>query len=228
MFNFEPVEPKSKDDIKAARNYLNWTQPELAVKVGCNTCTISTLESGKHIANKTLIKKIAFIFSKKGIKFSPRGGFLVEQDVVNVYEGNDCYLKLQEDILETCEPMEEILYLGCDDKKSTQEIIENEQKIYNAQISCKYLIAKNNNYIIAPIEDYKTIDKDYFLSSDVIVIYKNKIAFASAINEEGRSEKVIIINDINIAKQYKKYFYRLWNKGKKITKSRTKQIIFYN
>jgi len=30
MFQFEPTEPKTKDDIRAARSYFNLTQPELA------------------------------------------------------------------------------------------------------------------------------------------------------------------------------------------------------
>jgi len=217
----------TRKDVKAARNYLEWSQKKLGEKCGSTEYTLNSLETKRHKPTKELLDKITEVFAEEGIRFISSGGFRIEKDIVTIYEGEDCYFKLQYDILKTCgENKDEVLYLGNDDSKSIPKIIHNEQKIYDLQIPCKYLIAKNNNYILAPIEDYKSIHEDYFLSTDVIVIYKNKISFASSINKVDRSEKVIVINDQGIANQYKKYFYRLWDKGEIIKKSSTKQIIF--
>jgi len=217
----------TRKDIKAARNYLEWSQKKLGEKCNSTEYTINSLETKRHKPTKELLDKLTEVFADEGIKFNPEGGFKIEKDIVKIYDGEECYLKLQNDILKTCsENKEEVLYLGLNDKKSSLKIIAKKKNLYEAGIPSKILIEKNNNYVLGPLEDYRKINKNYFLSKNIVVIYKNKIAFPSVINKKGFSTKTIVINDEGIASQLKEYFYFLWNSGEKVKKSDTKQLFF--
>jgi DNA-binding XRE family transcriptional regulator len=229
MSHFDPVEPKSKEDIRAARAYLNWTQPELAVRVGCNPCTINTLEQGKHAIGKNLSMKIAEVFAKEGIKFNYDGGFKLEKDVVKIYEGEDSYLKILDDIYHVClNTNKEVLLLGVDDRKSNDKVIEKKKELYKSGIIFKHLISTDcDNYAIGPLEDYRSINIDFFFSKDVVIIYDNKIVI-SFLDYKNRSNlyDLISIEHIGLYNEMSRYFKNLWVKANKIDKSNTEQIYF--
>jgi len=227
MFHSNLIEPKNNNDVRAARNYLNWTQPELAIKAGCNITTIHTLEKGNRITKKNIINKVTEVFAKEGIKFHLNGGFSIDKDTINFFEGKDCYLKLQDDILKTCQKEKEtVFYLGADDKQSSKEIIEKEKEIYKAGISCKNLISLNNNYILGSLEDYRQIDSKYFVPIDLTIIYDTKVAFDIHDKNNNQTIKIICINDSVLANKMKEYFLGLWQIAKKPIKSSTEQILF--
>jgi len=190
MSHFEPIEPKSKEDIRAARAFLGWTQQKLASKIDCNTATINNLEKGTHIATKNIVKKLAKVFSQEGIKFNPKGGFLIEENLIQMYEGDECYLKLQDDILNLVGENDEVLYLGVEDKKSSEEIIKKHQKLYKKGIYPKYMINKNDNFIQGPLEDYKQIDNLFFVPMDLTVLFKGRVAID--LYREGEQTKKLL------------------------------------
>ncbi|MFC1659172.1 hypothetical protein ACFL0U_01235 [Pseudomonadota bacterium] len=142
-----------------------------------------------------------------------------------MYEGEDCYLKLIDDIIKTCSlKKDEILYIGADDRKSSKKVIEAEKKIYAIGIPSRNLVSTNNNYILGYLKNYRQISPNYFMSNNVVVIYGTKIAFPSVINDKGVSTKTIIINEPGIANQLKVYFNNLWNIASTIDKSSAKQV----
>jgi len=229
---FYLVEPQTNDDIRGARSYLRWTQPQLADKCGCSTGTIISLENGKHLTNRNVIAKLTEVFSEAGIKFLLEGGFKRDNNIVQIFEGKEGAFKILNDIIKTCDSnRDELLFFGNDDKRSSEEVNKLHKKIYAIGISYKYLIAEDNDYILGPLEDYRQINSDSFFSKDAIVIYKNKITFCVKIESDLKSNKVInrkylIINDRDFAETFKNYFYRLWKKGIKPKKSSVKQIFF--
>ncbi|MFC1659327.1 helix-turn-helix domain-containing protein [Pseudomonadota bacterium] len=225
------VLPTGKD-IKAARNYLDWSQMELAFRVGVNAVTINTIENNKSKPSKELLERFTKLFMENSIKFMPNGGFNVEKEIATVYNGRKGFLRVVKDMLEVCGPKDEILLLGGDDRKAGKEVNDLVKKIYAEGVKVKHLIAKDNNYTLGPLEDYRQIDKAYFLSKDVVFIYKNKVMISSECEfKDGKydeeNQKLLLISDSGIYEQFKAYFYRLWKKGVKPKKSSTKQIFFY-
>lgn len=219
-------------DIRAARARLNWSQKDLADKCGVSQVTIATTETEKSHPSKELLEKMAKVFMEENIYFHANGGFKVEEKLVKIYEGVDAYSKALKDIYKHCLPdKKEILMLGNDDSRSNDTVNNIHKEYYPLGIPVKYLIAKENDYVLGPVEEYKKIDKELFLSKDVVLIYDDRILFFA--EEEGDLEKykltkvqIIILKSRGMAEQFKAYFYRLWDKAEKVTKSSTEQILF--
>lgn len=60
--------------IKAGRAWLDWSQSDLAEKVGCGQSTITRLETGiPKWASKKLLVQICLVLSNHGICFIDNG-----------------------------------------------------------------------------------------------------------------------------------------------------------
>ena len=53
--------------IRATRNYLNWTQDDLAERSGVTSQTIKNLENGKTTPNERTLRKIKLPMEEAGI-----------------------------------------------------------------------------------------------------------------------------------------------------------------
>jgi transcriptional regulator with XRE-family HTH domain len=201
----------TRSDIKAARNYLDWSQEKLGEMCGASGYTINSFENKRHKMKKEQLDDISLVFAEYGIRFNPEGGFRVEKEVVKIYEGRDAYSKVQKDIIETCiKEKKEVLYLGGDDKYSTKKMIKEDRRIYDLQIPIKSLVNKDAKCIAWPEEIYKKIE-DYYLLSDLTIIYDDKVIFTANVTLEPYSCKLLAIRDIEFAKKWRKYFYNLWD-----------------
>ena len=130
-----------------------------------NVATIIAIENSQSKPKKELLDKIAEIFVEQSLRFQPQGGFIVDKNVVTIYEGKDGYLKVLEDILQTCGSTgEEVLFLGSNDRRSSNEVNEMHKKIYEVKISCKYLISNKDNYVLGPLEEYRQVGEEAFFS----------------------------------------------------------------
>lgn len=231
MSDYCLVLPKG-NDIRGARNYLGWNQMKLAYKCGCNITTITDIEKYKRKPTKELLERIAKVYAEENIKFHATGGFKVEKDFFRVFEGREGYVKVLEDVLKSCNPKtDEVLYLGSSDKRSNDYVNKKHNELYKAGLKFKLLISETDDFIQGPLEEYRKINPDFFLSKDSIILYKNKIMFVSQSNFQNgdyvKTHRMVLIEDAGIYEQFTKYFYRLWEKAEKVTKSCTEQIFFY-
>lgn len=193
-------------DIKSARHYLEWSQDEFASRSGIAVSTIRRIETGSGISKSTLSKALK-TFQKAGIFFLETGGFRVSQDFFQILEGEGCYLDLLDDIHETLKGQSEpALFVGVDEKKSSQAIIQKRKEMIKDGVQSKYLIEEGNSYILGDLKDYRWIGDDFLRMSDVTAIYGNKLAFVSNNN----LKKIIVINDKDITESHRKTFDRVW------------------
>lgn len=215
------------DDIRGARAYLKWGQLDLAAKSKANIATITALERKKTQPSMALLERIATAFMEEGVRFLPDGGFRVDRNIVMIYENRDCFVQIQKDILRTLKGKAdgEVLLLGTSDGKANSEIMEKSMEIYDAGITCKSLIADGDDYILGPLEDYRQTNPDNFLSDDVMAVYDHKIAIPVSA-EAGRVSKFIVIRHEKMAEQFRKYFYKLWDNGKRPEQTIAKQFLF--
>jgi DNA-binding XRE family transcriptional regulator len=205
--------PKPRD-VKVARIYLEWNQECLAQKCGVNIYAINSLETGRHNPKKETLEKIASVFLEEGIRFHPEGGFICDKQVVKIYEGEDCYLKVQEDIIRTMmiDNKNPVLYFGSDEKKSTKEVIKNEVQMYKLGIRNKALAKKDDNYFMGELDNYRLIEPKYF-TSGITILYGTKVVFS--LYPEKTKKKIVLIDDKELSVAFTQQFYNLWQSGTK-------------
>lgn len=227
------VLPKASD-VRAARGCLNWTQSKLSFKCDTSLSTISGYEAEKTEPKLETLEILAKVFFEEGIIFHPEGGFIRDVQTIKIFDGVEGFLKVLEDATQDCSiDKKEILFLGNDDKRSSEKINEMHKSLYKKGIPYRLLIAQDNDFILGPLEDYRKIEDDFFLSEDVIIIYGDKVSFCVDVEGDLKNYKInnrrhLVIKDKGLSSTFKKCFERLWKKGKKPTKSETKQIFFKN
>lgn len=219
-------------DIKTARIYLDMGQEELAKRVGIYKHTLLNIEKGNSSPTVEVLLKIAEYFFARNIVFHNNGGFEVLKDeVATVLSDENAYITILQDIFDNCAPMnerglggDEVLFLGNDDALSSEKVNQMHQQIYSKGVPYKFLITKENDYILGPLNEYRKIDKINFLSDNVVILYKDKVVFF--IGEV--NEKIIIIRDKDLKDKLSIYFYSCWNSAEECVRSSTKQIFFRN
>ena len=90
----------SPHQIRAARALLNWSQGDLAARVGITQRAITDIETGKSRGNATNLKIIADVFQKAGIDFIENGA-RIKSDKFTVISGPHFVHKGMDYILDT-------------------------------------------------------------------------------------------------------------------------------
>lgn len=192
----------SIEQIKAARALLKWTQKDLAEHAGLKDDQIHSYEAGRTRSLEVL-ESVYRAFTINGLEFF-NGGVVPTQ--VHSYILTS-YMDVLTDISRSLPQGGEVLKHCVDDRRSTPEVIEKVREMRRAGISDRMTISEENNFITGFPEQYRQIPKDYFSSSEVIIIYANKVAFFV----EG---KALIIMSKTLAKVFKDQFEYWWKEGK--------------
>jgi len=188
---------------RMARAHLNWSQQELAERAGLVLNTISNFEKGDRQADARTIKAIASVLEIAGLQFLDGG--VVPRQVRSYVLGS--YLDLLDDIEESLPDGGEVLKHCVDDRRSTPEVNEKIAQMRERGISDRLTISEDTDFIAGKPGDYRKIPAGYFASSEVIIIYLNKVAFFV----EG---KALVIVSETLAKVFRDQFEYWWKEGK--------------
>lgn len=205
----------SREQIKAARAMLDWSQKLLAEKCAdVSEPTIKLIESGKVNSTENTLAVIKRTFEKAGIEFTPQNGVRMRDDLLTVIEKMDVtdnvYLQLLDDIFYTLKGRYgEVLWSFIDEKVSTQEIIDRELMLRRSGNTVRALVRYGDTHLTYPLDEYRYLPKGYFLNNPCVV-YGNK--FAMVLNNE---QKVLIIHDAAVADLKRKEFEIIWSIGLK-------------
>ncbi len=197
----------SIEQIKAARALLKWTQKDLAQNAGLNNDQIHSFEAGRT-HSLDVLEAIHAAFTAHGMHFE--GGGVRPRSVSSYLL--DSYLALLDDISRSMPEGGEVLKHCVDDRRSTPEVIEKVKKMRKAGICERLTISEENNFITGNPADYRQIPDGYFASSEVVIIYLDKVAFFV----EG---KALVIISTSLAKVFKDQFEYWWKEGKEINES---------
>ena len=192
----------SIEQIKAARALLKWTQKDLAAYAGLNDDQVHSFESGRT-RSLDVLEAIQEAFTAHGIDF-PDGGVLPRR--VSSYL-LDSYMDLLDDIGRSMPEGGEVLKHCVDDRRSSPEVIEKTSQMRQTGIRERRTISEDNDYVTGDPEDYRQIPAGYFASSEVVIIYLNKVAFFV----EGRA--LVIVSE-SLAKVFRDQFEYWWKEGK--------------
>lgn len=205
----------SKEQIKAARAMLDWSQKTLAERCdGVSEPTIKLIESGKVNSTDATLSALKRTFEDAGIEFIQQNGVRIRDDLITVIEKMDqadnIYLQLLDDIYYTMKGRYgEILWSFIDESVSTQDVVDREVMIRRAGNTVRSLVRYGDTHLTYPLDEYRYLPKGFFLNNPCVV-YGNK--FAILLNNE---QKVLIIHDGSVADLKRKEFEIIWSIGLK-------------
>lgn len=204
--------------IRGARGILNWSQQDLAQRTGISATSIGAIENGQTTPRESTLEKIKSTLEDFEIEFI-EGGIRKRQKMLQVIEGDDCYVKVLDLAyltLSKSNGKKEILFSGADERRSPTYIIEKFRFLLRNNIQMRSLIKSNDTYIMGNLENYRWLTDDLFLDTDVKVIFDNYVVYFMSWKE---IKKAIVINDENIANENRRTFEYIWEKSPAPTKT---------
>ena len=115
------------------------------------------------------------VFASNGVEFTPNSVKLVD-NMVRVFEGDDAYMQMMDDVLATTAPKGgEVLFLFSDDRAARPGEVEIEERIRANSARLRVLIEQGNNFYRWSVDEYCQIPAQYF-NHDLQVIYGDKVA----------------------------------------------------
>lgn len=216
----------SARQIKAARALLDWSQNDLADASGLSIGTIRKIESGALSPRDKTMGSIANALDKANIEFIGATGVRIKTNMVTVFEGEDCYLKLLDDQFHTLKNKGgEVLIWNADNSLSPPAVINSEIRMRKNGIRFRLLVEEGNPYIYFPLEEVRLIPSKYYRNT-VIEIYENKVALSIYPDLlSPRVKDVIVIQNPALTEAMRNAFNFMWENCKKPSKTTAKDVI---
>ena len=206
--------------IAAARQLLEWSQADLAEKAGVSKPSIIRMEKDLFSVKDDSRRSVEQAFDDHNIEFID-GGARINQKIVTIIEGDDCYLRLLDDAYNTLSSSHgEFLRSGANERKSSSVILEKQQAMRNLNIPMRSLIKNGDTFVRGNLDEYRWVDDQLYVESDVKVIYGNKVAYFVKWNDSFRA---IVIDDAHIAEENRRIFNYIWSISKKPSHSESIQ-----
>jgi transcriptional regulator with XRE-family HTH domain len=202
----------SIEQIKAARALLDWTQEDLAKAAGLSKPMINTLE--RRLANPKVdtLNSIQKALESAGIEFTEGPGIKLQSMVLKtqVFEGSDAVVRLLNDIVDTLKGTGQKVMISGVDERIYREIggprvVDGIKQRFKHGIRAMILSCEGDTDFLDPIEDYRWMKKEYF-STTPFYVYDNKYAIILW----GPPQKVVLIENNEIAECYRKQFLAHW------------------
>lgn len=197
----------TSSQIRAARSFLNIDQQVVASAVGVSKANISDIENEKVTPKASTLDGIQKFFEARGIEFRHEG-ILPASKVVQVFEGNDAYLQLLDDVARHAKG--ELLKSGVDERKSSAAVIEKNRQLRAQGICMRNLIEPDNTHLMGAIEEYRHMPERLFSGGDVKLIYGTRVAYMMVWTD---IPKAIIVNDKTIATEQARLFEYVWDQS---------------
>lgn len=161
--------------IRAARALLDLSLDDLTTRTGVTKATISKIESGKSEPRPETMRALISSLERLGIQFLPDGVRKPEHSFIPL-SGADWFVELQEDILLTLRPGDELLIFGGDNRISATrpDVVENFRRIRAAGIRMREMVEEGNLYLMGPEVEYRWIPSAHYRNY-ITVIYGDKV-----------------------------------------------------
>lgn len=201
------------EQIRAARSFLNVDQQLVAESIGVSKANISDIENEKVVPKASTLDRLQKFFEARGIEFR-HDGILPAGKVVQVFEGNDAYLQLLDDVQRHAKI--ELLKSGVDERKSPPAVIEKSRALRAQGIRMRNLVAPDNTHLMGALEEYRHMPASLFSGGDVKLIYGTRVAYMMVWTD---IPKAIVINDRTIATEQARLFDYVWEQSAPATQS---------
>jgi len=141
------------------------------------------------------------------------GGARINKKIVHIIEGDDCYQKVLDDAYSILSKTKgEFLKSSANEKRSSDAVISKLNLMRESGIEFRSLLKNGDNFMRGPAEEYRWLDDDLYVESDVKIIYANKVGYLmSWLN----TYRIVLIEDEKIAEENKRIFNFIWKQSTK-------------
>jgi|JI10StandDraft_1071094.scaffolds.fasta_scaffold08530_10 transcriptional regulator with XRE-family HTH domain len=207
----------TREQMKAARALLDWSQKDLAEKSGVSEPTIKLIETAKIHSKPDTLQQIQEAIEVAGIEFLPQKGVRFRDDLLTVLEKDgeqdNIYLRLLDDMYYTLKGTHgEILHSFVDNSLSPPEVLAKERLLRADGINFRHLVRHGDTHLIYPLDEYRYLPKGSYLNNPVAV-YGDKVAFNVISKTQKNETSIIIIRNQQIAEIKRREFQVLWDYG---------------
>ncbi len=194
--------------LRAARGLLDWTRNDLSEAANVSPETIKNIEHGTFKPQQNTANTIIRAFSLRGVAFTENEGVQIKSDATISMEGDDCYLRLLNEIYRVMHDKkdEEVLSICTDDSASPPEVVEALGRWHTAGMRCRFITHENASRFDFPLDEYHLLPAKYFVNR-VMVIWGDQVA---TIRRDGKS--LVIIRDPDQASMLRRIFDFIWDK----------------
>ncbi len=197
--------------IRAARALLNWTQIQLAEKVGVARTTVASIEADHNTARRSTLFDLKRTFEESGIEFLDQSGVRKRDDTIRILEGSEANRQLLDDVYMTMRDWagSSVLIFGVketDKKSKNYNLIRSHvDRLIECEVAEKILLEEGDTNYIAPKEWYRWLPKQYFRPA-TFQVYHTKLAIIS-----WNPMKIIVVDNPLIADGYRVLFELAWD-----------------
>ncbi len=192
--------------IKAARNYLGMSQPELAEVLRMSSAGILGIEKGETTPQANTHKKLINYFMLRGITFE-NDAICIKSNSIITIDGKNWWNEVLADVHETLKNNKdkEVLFLFSDDSLSPHKVNEQMKAMRNDGITMRQIIKEDNTFMMGYENEYKWMPKEYF-ALRVSLVYADKYVVCAEDNT-----KAVIFKDAGLADQIRNMFNFMWS-----------------
>lgn len=218
----------TREQMKAARALLDWSQKDLAENAGVSEPTIKLIETAKIHSKPDTLLQIQESIESAGIEFLPQNGVRFRDDLLTMLEkendSDNIYLRLLDDMFYTMKDTHgEILHSFVDNSLSPPEVLAKEKLLRQNGITSRHLVRYDDTHLIYPLDEYRYLPKGAYLNNPVTV-YGDKVAFNVISKTQKNESAIIIIRNKQIAEIKRREFQILWDYGTQPLKTTAKGI----
>lgn len=171
----------TKEQCRAARGLLDWTQQDLADAAALSKTAINNFERGvKDVRGESLLA-IRAAFEKHDIEFVGDYGVHKRRDTVRILNGEEALPHLWDDIYETLRHTGgEVLIANLDERRShlahPEKLRAHLDRLTRAGITERLLCCEGDNYFLQPASYYRWLPRTGYESGMTSFIYGGKVA----------------------------------------------------
>ncbi len=201
----------TKEQSRAARALLDWTQQDLADAAAMSKTAINNFERGMRDVRLESMQAIRNAFEAADIEFIGDYGVHKRHDTVRILKGADAMPRLWDDIFETLKDQGgEILISNLDEKRSHDAhpalLDAHIQRLKAHHITERLLCCEGDSYFIQPEDFYRWLPRSVFQAGMSTFLYGNKVAM------QLWQETMIVVVQSKAAYEAEKHrFEYLWN-----------------
>lgn len=191
--------------FKAARNYLDLSQPQVADALSMSTGALLAIEKGESKMQMATERKLIQFFALKGIIFE-NNKIVINNSTITEMDGDDWWNNCLRDIAETLKNSKnkELLLQCSDDSLSSEETNDIIREMRKNGITMRQIIKDGNTQMMGYENEYRWMSKENF-SSRVTAIYADKVTICADDNTKG-----LIFKDAGLAQNFRNNFNELW------------------
>lgn len=207
----------SRDQIRAARALLDWSQPKLAELASVSTDLVSKIENGITDGSLKTLNRIQIVLEHAGLEFIEHDGVKRRQEGITTYEGVEGFTAFSNDIYETVKKHGgQIVLCNADDAQFMKWAHFTNMAEIHMERMAKLKEEIDYNFFILVQEESHEISGSHYaeyrcfketkLGTIPFYCYGNKLAMIIW----GDSLKIYVFHHKEIADAYRLQFNEIW------------------